>query len=381
MVYDRNNPFLSTIIERKVLTATHSLKNTQHVSLSIAGSGYTYVPGDSVGVYAQNDPAEVDALLNAYDLDPYTSVVVPKKEPMVQPLREVIMRECSLVAPTREGLAALAELTSSAEERASLQALLVPEAAEAFKKYVSERDWLDLVSEFPNARLDAHTLVRCLRRLMPRLYSIACSQTLYPQEVHLTVAVVAFFARGRLRKGIASGFLTERIAIGEASVPVFMGRSTFHLPEDDNLDIIMIGPGTGVAPYRGFVQERVARAAKGRNWLFFGEHRHETDFLYGDEWKRYQKEGHIHRLSLAFSRDQEHKIYVQHRLQEEAEEVWRWIESGACIYLCGDAQNMAPGVEKTLLEIIGQQGKMSPEAAVDFFKNMRKAKKYFKDVY
>ena len=216
---------------------------------------------------------------------------------------------------------------------------------------------------------------------MPRLYSIASSSRVHPQEIHLTVAVVRYQTNGRARAGVCSTFLADRALVGSTPTPVFVSHSHFGPPEDGAKDCIMIGPGTGIAPFRAFLQDRVATGATGRNWLFFGDQKRATDFLYEDEWQNYLAQGQLARLDTAFSRDQSAKIYVQDRMRENAAALWQWLQGGASFFVCGDAKRMAKDVDLALHEIIAAQGNLTPVAAADYVKQLKKDKRYQRDVY
>jgi sulfite reductase (NADPH) flavoprotein alpha-component len=240
---------------------------------------------------------------------------------------------------------------------------------------------VDLLAEFPSARPSPQELVEHMRKLMPRLYSIASSPVVHPSEVHLTVAVVRYATNGRERVGVATTFLADRASVGRTPTPVFISHSHFGLPEDGSRDVIMVGPGTGIAPFRAFVQERAAKAAPGRNWLFFGEQRRATDFLYEEDWATWKRQGALTRLDTAFSRDQLTKIYVQDRMRENAAALWEWIKGGAHFYVCGDAKRMAKDVDTALHDVIAEgSGKATSEVA-DYVKIMKKEKRYQRDVY
>jgi sulfite reductase (NADPH) flavoprotein alpha-component len=247
--------------------------------------------------------------------------------------------------------------------------------------FLESRELVDLLAEFPSARPTPQELVDQLRKLMPRLYSIASSPRVYPVDIHLTVAIVRYRTNSRDRVGVCSTFLSDRAAVGKTPVPVFVSHSHFAPPEDGARDCIMVGPGTGIAPFRAFVQERAVSGAAGRNWLFFGDQRRGTDFLYEEEWQQYLAKGQLARLDTAFSRDQLLKVYVQDRLRENAAELWRWLEGGAHFYVCGDAKRMAKDVDVALHAIIAEQGKLTHEQAVDYVKQMKKDKRYQRDVY
>jgi sulfite reductase (NADPH) flavoprotein alpha-component len=249
------------------------------------------------------------------------------------------------------------------------------------ESFLAQREYIDLLEEFPGARLEPQEFVDHLRRLMPRLYSIASSPKAHPGQVHLTVAPVRYESNFRRRYGVCSTFLADRVTRRRTPIPVFVAKSHFGVPEDLAKDIIMIGPGTGIAPFRAFMQERAATNAPGRNWLFFGDQHAATDFLYADEWKKYLAEGKLARLDLAFSRDQAKKVYVQDRMREAGAELWAWIKGGAHFYVCGDAHRMAKDVDVALHEIIVQHGGLDAAAAAEYVKQMKKNKRYQRDVY
>jgi sulfite reductase (NADPH) flavoprotein alpha-component len=249
------------------------------------------------------------------------------------------------------------------------------------EKYLWGREVIDPLLEHPEARFTPEEFVKLLRKLQPRLYSIASSPRVYPEEIHLTVATVQYESLGRQRLGVCSTFLADRVT-EEIPVSVFIHSAKhFRLPEDPSRPVIMVGPGTGIAPFRAFLQDRRALGATGKQWLFFGEQHAETDFLYREELEALHKEGTLHRFHTAFSRDQEEKIYVQHRMLEEAQELYNWLEEGAYFYVCGDASRMAKDVEQTLLQVIEVAGNKSLEEAMAYLEAMKKEKRYRKDVY
>jgi sulfite reductase (NADPH) flavoprotein alpha-component len=378
--YTKDNPLPAKLLENRVLNKDGSSKDTRHLVVDIAGSGLTYQAGDSLGVYPSNRPQLVDEvieLLGATGNEP----VLPARATAAISLREALTNKLSLNGPTKKILETLALKTADPKEKARLEALLAPEAAELRDAFLGEREYIDLLEEFPAARLTPQELVDHLRRLMPRLYSIASSPLLHPGQVHLTVAPVRYESNGRRRHGVCSTFLADRVTRRKTPIPVFVAESHFKLPADRAKDVIMVGPGTGVAPFRAFVQERVATNASGRNWLFFGDQHQATDYLYGDEWKALLAEGKMARIDLAFSRDQPQKIYVQDRMRENAAELWAWIQGGAHLYVCGDAHRMAKDVDLALHQIIAQQGGLEPAAAADYVKQMKKDKRYQRDVY
>ncbi len=380
VVYDKSNPFPASLVERRRLSKEGSEKETFHFVIDIAGSGMSYEVGDWLGVYPTNDPEAVDTLLHALGFDGREEVVLPKIEGSVG-LRQALLHHLSLCDPTKKFLERLKDQVTNSVEKAQLERLVDPEHAVELKEYLENRDWIDLAMEFRSVRFSPQQYVDHLKRLMPRLYSIASSPLLYPEEVHLTVVVIRTEAHERKRNGVASAYLAERAMMHDEKIPVFVAHSLFSLPEDFGTDIIMVGAGTGVAPFRAFVQEYAHRGAGGRKWLFFGEQRRSFNYLYEEEWEQRMNEKHLTRLDLAFSRDQEYKVYVQDKILENAVELWEWIKGGAFFYVCGDAKRMARDVDLALHQVIEREGKMTSEAAVEYVKQMRKQKRYQKDVY
>jgi sulfite reductase (NADPH) flavoprotein alpha-component len=378
--YTKDNPLPAKLLENRVLNTDGSGKDTRHLVIDIDGSGLTYKVGDSLGVFASNRPQiveEVIECLGATGNEPVT----PPRLAAATSLRDALTTKLSLAGPTKKIIETLAAKTSAPTEKAQLDALLAPGAEEMRENFLGQREYIDLLEEFPGARLTPQEFVDHLRRLMPRLYSIASSPVLHPGQVHLTVAPVRYESNGRRRYGVCSTFLADRATRRKTPIPVFVAESHFGLPADPARDIIMVGPGTGVAPFRAFVQERVATAAPGRNWLFFGDQHEATDYLYGDEWKRLLAEGKMARVDLAFSRDQAQKVYVQDRMREAAAELWAWLKGGAVFYVCGDAHRMAKDVDAALHQIVAEQGGMDPAQAADYVKQLKKDKRYQRDVY
>ena len=378
--YNKDNPFHARILENRLLSKPGSEKETRHFVLSLAGSGLTYKAGDSLGVYPVNPPKEVDDVLRLLGASGTERVVLPRATVSV-PLRLALFANLALNAPSRKILDLIASRTTDDGERQRLTALLAPEAKEQLAAYLEQRHYVDILADFPKTRLQPQEFVDQLRRLMPRLYSIASSSKLHPGEIHLTIVVVRYHMNGRDRVGVCSSFLAERVKEIETLVPVFVVDSHFGPPENGAADCIMVGPGTGIAPFRAFVQDRVAAGATGRNWVYFGDQREACDFLYEDEWKQALADGHLHRLDTAWSRDRTPKVYVQDRMRANAAELWAWIKGGAHFYVCGDAKRMAKDVDAALHEIIAQQGGMDAAAAADYVKQMKKDKRYQRDVY
>jgi sulfite reductase (NADPH) flavoprotein alpha-component len=380
--FSKDNPFPALLTENRMLTQPGSAKETRHFVVSLAGSGLHYKAGDSLGVFPSNRAEEVAEIIQRLGVTG-DELVAPQalKLPAPMPLRDVLTHKVALAGPPRRIIETLAAKATAPAEQAKLTALLSPESKEALVAFLDDREFVDLLAEFPSAKLTPQEFVDHQRRLMPRLYSIASSSRVHPQEIHLTVAVVRYQTNGRARAGVCSTFLADRALVGSTPTPVFVSNSHFGPPEDGAKDCIMIGPGTGIAPFRAFLQDRVATGATGRNWLFFGDQKRATDFLYENEWQNYLAKGQLARLDTAFSRDQSAKIYVQDRMRENAAALWQWLQGGASFFVCGDAKRMAKDVDLALHEIIAAQGNLTPAAAADYVKQLKKDKRYQRDVY
>ncbi len=370
--YSRKHPFHAPLLDRVCLSARGSTKAVYHLEFSLEESGYTYTPGDSLGVYAQNDPVLVDQLLEQTSLDGSELVTVKDRSVTLSEALQHHLEITRLTPPTVQQWA-------TTSESQTLAGLI--ENRHELMKWLYGRDVLDIWQDYRVAGLDAQTLVNHLRHLPPRLYSIASSQTAVDDEVHVTVAAVRYHHRGRDRAGVASSWLADRVSV-EQTLPVFIDiNKNFRLPQDPDTPIIMIGPGTGVAPFRAFMQEREALAQPGANWLFFGDRNFRRDFLYQSEWLNWRKSGLLSRLDVAFSRDNKEKLYVQHRLRENGRELWQWIENGAHVYVCGDASAMAPDVHQALIEAIVAHSGTDTDGAEQYLRNMSQNKRYQRDVY
>jgi sulfite reductase (NADPH) flavoprotein alpha-component len=371
---DRQNPFPAPILETLVLNGRGSDKETRHIELSLTGSDLAFEPGDSLGVLPENDPQLVEELIDTLGLSPNERVADEAGE---IPLANALASHYEITTLTPRFVEAYAA-TSQADK---LSALLRPESRAELRAYMAGRHIIDVAAEFPVPGLAAKEFLAMLRRLPPRLYSLASSQAAFPDEAHLTVAVVRYQSHGRARRGVASAFLSERRGLDD-TVPVYVERNrNFRLPADGKAPVIMVGAGTGVAPFRAFLQEREAVGSQGRNWLFFGDRRARTDFLYQTEWQRLLKSGRLNRMDVAFSRDQAEKDYVQHRLLEKGKEVYAWLAEGAHLYVCGDASHLAPDVHAALTEIVAREGAMSQERATDYVQTLQREKRYQRDVY
>jgi sulfite reductase (NADPH) flavoprotein alpha-component len=380
-LYSKDLPFPARITDSRLLSKPGSAKETRHFILDISGSGLHYKAGDSLGVFPTNRQADVDEVLRrlrATGDEPVSPAALKLSAPIS--LRQALTDRLALGRPTRKLIEALAARVGSPEEKAKLEGLLVPESKDLLSALLEEREYVDLLEEYPTAQFDPQDFVELLRKLMPRLYSVASSPRVHPTEIHLTVAVVRYKTNGRDRVGVCSTYLADRVQVG-TTVPVFVSHSHFGPPDDLSKDCIMVGPGTGIAPFRAFVQDRGAAGATGRNWLFFGDQKRATDFLYEEEWGECLANGRLTRLDTAFSRDQPVKIYVQDRMRENGAELWRWIDSGAHFYVCGDATRMAKDVDTTLHDIIAEHGGKTIEQAAEYVRQMKKDRRYQRDVY
>lgn len=332
--FSKKSPFQATLLSNVNLNAKGSSKDTRHIALSLAESGLTYEVGDALGVFVQNCPEVVDAVIAAHRFDPQSDAALPDGS------------------------------------KATLR--------EALLKHYEVRQ---LYGKTPEANVTSTAFIQSLRKLQPRLYSIASSLKAHPEEVHLCVAAVRYSEDGVEHKGVASTFLADRLALGDTTGLYFHAANHFRLPIDLAKPVIMVGPGTGIAPFRAFLEERAATAASGKNWLFFGDQKRATDFLYHDQISEWLKKGTLTRLDTAFSRDQEEKIYVQTRMLEAASELWHWLEQGAYFYVCGDAKRMAKDVDAALHEIIQSAGQKTADEAIAYVAQMKKDKRYARDVY
>ncbi|MEC1265776.1 assimilatory sulfite reductase (NADPH) flavoprotein subunit [Bacillus subtilis] len=374
--YSRTNPFRAEVLENLNLNGRGSNKETRHVELSLEGSGLTYEPGDSLGVYPENDPELVELLLKEMNWDP-EEIVTLNKQGDVRPLKEALISHYEITVLTKPLLEQAAQLTGNDEFRE----LLAPGNEENVKAYIEGRDLLDLVRDYGPFSVSAQEFVSILRKMPARLYSIASSLSANPDEVHLTIGAVRYDAHGRERKGVCSILCAERLQPGD-TLPVYVQHNqNFKLPKDPETPIIMVGPGTGVAPFRSFMQEREETGAEGKAWMFFGDQRFVTDFLYQTEWQNWLKDGVLTKMDVAFSRDTEEKVYVQHRMLEHSAELFEWLQEGAAVYICGDEKHMAHDVHHTLLEIIEKEGNMSREEAEAYLADMQQQKRYQRDVY
>ena len=369
--YTKESPLTATLSVNQKITGRHSQKDVRHIEIDLGDAGLRYQPGDALGVWYQNDPALVQELLELLWLKGDEPVTVGEK---TLPLSEALQWHFELTVNT----AAIVENYATLTRSEALLPLVGDKAK--LQDYAARTPIVDMV-RFAPAQLEADQLLGLLRPLTPRLYSIASSQAEVENEVHITVGVVRFDIEGRARAGGASSYLADRLE-EDCEVRVFIEHNdNFRLPATPETPVIMIGPGTGIAPFRAFMQQREADGATGKNWLFFGNPHFTEDFLYQVEWQRYVKEGLLTRIDLAWSRDQDHKIYVQDKIREQGAELWRWIQEGAHLYVCGDANRMAKDVEQALLEVIAAYGGMDAEAADEYLSELRVERRYQRDVY
>lgn len=369
--YNKQNPYTAILLTSQKITGRDSGKDVRHIEIDLADSGLTYQPGDALGVWYENSAELANAVLAAAGLSGVESVEVDGES---LSLHSALVSKYEITGSNPQFVTKFAELSDSKK----LQKLV--EDKDKLREYAANTQIVDVLKE-KKTKLSAEQLISLLRRLTPRLYSIASSQSEVDEEVHLTVGIVEYDVDGEVRQGGASSFLGQRLEEGEAVKVFIEHNNNFKLPQDDSTPVIMIGPGTGIAPFRSFVQERDNRGADGKNWLFFGDRTFTQDFLYQVEWQKYLKSGALTRLDVAFSRDQHEKVYVQHRVLEQAEQVWQWLQDGAYVYICGDATRMAKDVHEALIVVAQQQGGLSREKAEEYFNELRKAKRYQRDVY
>jgi sulfite reductase (NADPH) flavoprotein alpha-component len=370
--WNRKNPFPSRLAATRRLSAEGSAKEIHHYEFDLAGSGITYAAGDALAVMPVNDPELVSAILACLGLDGGLAVEDST-------LFETILKTREIRTPGKDLIAAVAD----ASPDGGLADIVRRDDRDALDSFLWGRDILDLLEENPSARFSAEELLDLLRPLQSRQYSISSSPLASPDRIHLTVASVRHSPEpgARTHGGVCSTYLSDRIADGDLTGIWLQPNSAFSVPEDADRPVIMVGPGTGIAPFRGFLHERAEAGATGGNWLFFGDQHRATDYIYEDELTELEEKGVLTKLSLAFSRDQAEKVYVQTRMREEAEELYRWLEDGAYFYVCGDASRMAKDVETALLDVIAEQSGGSENAALDYLAKLKKEKRYVRDVY
>ncbi len=380
MKYDRDHPFFAKIVERKVLNEEGSSKATFQVTLNIEKSGIRYQPGDSVAVLPENSAKIVDKTLRAIGAGGRETIEDPKTGETL-PFFDYLKKKANISKVTPKWISFLIRHLDDPSERKELQRFVEPDAKEEIKRFCEEYQLWDLCSRFQSLRIRPQDFVLTLAPLLPRFYSIASSQKANEGLMDLVIAHFNYSTNERVRFGVASHYLCFEAPEHENIIPIYpYPAHAFSLPDLPHVPIIMIGPGTGVAPYRAFLQERKIEGSPGKNWLFFGDRNRKFDFLYRDFWEQAVAEGHL-KLSVAFSRDQSEKTYVQDRMREEGAEFWKWLTEDAVVYVCGDAKRMAKDVDDALREIIREHGNMSEEKAKDYVREMKAKKRYLRDVY
>ncbi|MBL4623135.1 MAG: NADPH-dependent assimilatory sulfite reductase flavoprotein subunit, partial [Immundisolibacteraceae bacterium] len=373
--YSRSEPWQAEVLANQVITGRGSSKQTRHLELSLEDSGMQYLVGDSIGILAPNPRELVEAIVAHQQLDPQAQVENPQGKSVA--LVDALVNDYEIAPLARPVLQRFCELTESPQ----IAELLEADKADQLSEWLYGRDLLDLLVEQPSLSLTAEQLVSLLRPQQPRLYSIASSPEANSDEVHLTLATVEFSARDRDRQGVTTGWIADTVKEGDQIGIYRHENPLFRLPEESDRPVIMIGPGTGVAPFRAFLDQREAESAEGNNWLFFGDRNFTTDFLYQREWQSHLASGLLTKIDLAFSRDQSERIYVQQRMLEQSQEFYRWLEEGAAVYVCGDAGRMASDVHDALLSIIQKEGGLSAESAADYVSLMQRERRYQRDVY
>ena len=373
--YTRNNPSTSTVLFNQPLTGPGSEKETRHIELTLE-PGMEYTPGDAVGIVPDNRPTAVNEVLSALHFTGEERVLDHYKVEIS--LHEALRTRLHIGKLARSTVNQMAKLAPNEE---GLKKMAGPENKALAEDYCWGREFIDIAMDFPEVVKEPQQLFQVLARLTPRMYSIASSQSMHPDNVQVVVRVIRYDSHGKSRQGVASGELGDRSGVG-TTLPIFLhANGNFRMPEDKSAPIIMIGPGTGVAPFRSFLEERQAKGHPGQSWLFFGEQREKLDFLYKDQLQGMVKQGVLTHLDTAFSRDQVAKVYVQDKMQERAKELYEWLERGAYFYVCGDATRMAKDVELALLDVIAKGSNGTLEFANEYLANMKKHKRYQRDVY
>nr|WP_295971238.1 sulfite reductase subunit alpha [uncultured Bacillus sp.] len=371
--YSRTNPFQAKVLKNENLNGAGSSKETRHLELSLEGSGLTYNPGDALGIVPKNDPELVSSLIEEMNWDPAAEVMINKQGDTLS-LKESLTEFFEITLLSKKILQGAATFTNNE----GLPKLL--ENADQVKEYCNGRDLFDMLRDFGPWNASSQDIVSLLRKMTPRLYSIASSYAAHPGQVHLTIGAVRYHANGRDRKGVCSILVAERAHEGDTLSVFVQPNKHFHLPES-NKDMIMVGPGTGIAPFRSFIEERAVTKAEGKAWLFFGDQHAACDYLYQEELEQYLNDGVLTKIDLAFSRDTDKKVYVQHKMLENSHELFAWLENGASFFVCGDKSRMAKDVHNALIEVIEKEGAMSREDAEAYLNDLQKQSRYQRDVY
>ncbi|ENH98173.1 sulfite reductase (NADPH2) flavoprotein [Gracilibacillus halophilus YIM-C55.5] len=373
-VYTRSNPFAAEVLDNILLSGQGSEKETRHIELSLEGSNLSYEPGDCLAIYPKNDPKLVQQIIDKLDWDAEQSIPI-NKQGEIRSVQEALTSIFEITRLTKSSI----EKAQSYFANDELDALISD--AEKVKDYIDGRDLLDLITDYPPNHLKADNIMDFLRKIPARQYSIASSYQANPDEVHLTIATVRYHSYGRDRDGVCSGEIADRIEPGD-QVNVYVHKNpNFKFPLDEETPVIMVGPGTGVAPFRGYLEEREELELEGKTWLFFGDQHFRTDFLYQVDWQNWLNSGVLSKMDVAFSRDNKEKVYVQNRMQERSKEIYDWLKQGAHFYVCGDEKRMAKDVHQTLLDIIEEEGNLSASEAEAYLNQLKQEKRYQRDVY
>ena len=377
--YDKSNPFYSRIKERYSLCKPGSKKNTQHVILDLKGSGIRYDTGDSVAVIPVNDDDQVERSLHAMRATG-DELVTEKNTEKCWTFRDFLKHKANLATLSKKFVSELHQRQTSDSKKRLFDDVLKEGHKQILANYVEIHQIWDALLENPEVNFTPQELCHLMMPLLPRFYSIASSQKVCDEEVHLTIASLEYVSNDHLRHGVCTRYLLHTNKIDDPVIPIYIQPSHgFKLPENTSVPIIMVGPGTGVAPFRSFMQERIKDGSE-KNWLFFGEWNRAYNFFYEEEWMQWEAAGKL-RLDLAFSRDQEHKVYVQHRMLQNASEIFRWLQEGAVFYVCGDAHRMAKDVDAALHQIIREQGAHDDAGVKQYIKRLRAEKRYLRDIY
>ncbi len=379
-IYTKTNPFLATIKERYPLCKPGSSKYTHHVVLDLKGSEIAHEVGDSIAIFPEHDPILVQRTLKALGMTG-AEIILDKHTGESVSLQIFLTKLANITDINRKLLQETALRQNNPKKKEHLQFLIGEENKDALKEYLSKRELWDFLEENNEVVFTPEEISLLIQPMLPRFYSIASSMEAVGEEVHLTVSYVKYTSHNQLRLGVCSHYLCDLAPLNQAVIPVYIqSHRGFTLPTNSSSALIMIGPGTGIAPYRGFMQERMVKGATGKNWLFFGECNRAYDYFYEEFWEKLKAEGKLN-IDLAFSRDQEHKIYVQHRMLEQSEKLFQWLEAGAYLFVCGDAHRMAKDVDAVLHQIIQEQGRMDEQAVKAYVKRLRAEKRYLRDVY
>lgn len=379
--YNKGNPFITSIKERYSLCKQGSGKNTHHLVLDLKGSGLQYQVGDSIGIYPQHGSELVQQTLDAIKAVG-KEMIVSKQDQETHSLSHFLTHKANLTDIPPKLFREVCARQTNSDKKHRLETLLQSDQREAYKHYISQHEVWDFLQSNEEVTFTPQEIADLLMPLLPRFYSISSSQHYVGDEVHLTVAHFEYETRGYKRRGVCTHYICHLAELGNPVIPIFVQPSHgFRLPEDNHAPVIMIGPGTGVAPFRAFMQERIFRhQSQGKHWLFFGERNRALNFFYETEWNQLAEKGHF-KVDAAFSRDQEHKVYVQHKIQEQGAELYQWLEEGAYLYVCGDAKAMAKDVEAALHDVIQHHGSKTPQEAKEYVKRLRHDKRYLRDVY